>query len=124
MTRPMLGISTAPASEATALSRPDHRPRLRPTTTAANIANAVQLRIDVAKGAADFLGEGEIGVPIAAVEIVVEDAADAAHLLAVLQVEILVAPRLEFLVRRDAGVGVAGGTHGGVERLCVGIVLG
>src|SRR5437762_8700501 len=44
MTRPMLGIRTAPASEATALSRPDHRPRLRPSTTAVNIANAVQPR--------------------------------------------------------------------------------
>src|SRR4249920_2482331 len=56
---------------------------------------ADDLRIDVEEGAADALREGEIGIPVSAVEIVVEDAADAAHLLAVGQVEIFVAPGLE-----------------------------
>ena len=45
-----------------------------------------------------LLREGEVGLPISAVEIVVEDAADAAHLLAVGQVEIFVAPVLEALI--------------------------
>ena len=39
-----------------------------------------QLGIDFQEGAADVLGEGEIGVPVAAVVPVVEDAADAARL--------------------------------------------
>src|SRR5215831_18815327 len=39
-----------------------------------------QLRVDRVEGAADLLGEGEIRLPVAAVEIIVEDAADAAHL--------------------------------------------
>ena len=40
-----------------------------------------------------------------------------------LQIEILVAPRLEFLVGRDARMRVAGRAHRGVERHRVGIVL-
>ena len=43
---------------------------------------AHQLRIDAEEGAADFLGEGEMAVPVAAVEIIVENAADAARLAA------------------------------------------
>src|SRR6516164_6100061 len=43
--------------------------------------------IDFQEGAADVLREGEIGVPIAGIVVVVEDAADAALLLAVRQVE-------------------------------------
>ena len=43
---------------------------------------------------ADVLGEGEIGLPVAGIEIVVEDAADAARLVAVVEEEILVAPGL------------------------------
>src|SRR6185312_8300314 len=42
MTRPTTGISTAPASEARPLSRPAHRPRLRPSTMAMKIASMVQ----------------------------------------------------------------------------------
>ena len=53
------------------------------------------------EGAADVLREGEVRVPVAAVEIVVEDAADAARLVAVLEEEIFVAPGLVFLVGRD-----------------------
>ena len=74
--------------------------------------------------AADVLGEGEIGVEVAGVEPVVENAADAARFAAMLQKEILVAPGLEFVVGRDRGVGVAGSLHRGVERDRVGIVLG
>ena len=68
--------------------------------------------------------KAKVGVPIAAFEIIVEDAADAAHLAAVLEVEILVAPFFEFVVGRDAGMGVAGCLHRGVKRDRVGIVLG
>src|SRR5262249_46351976 len=53
--------------------------------------------IDVAERAPDRLREGEVGVPVAAVEVIVEDAADAAHLLAMLQEEIVVAPALELV---------------------------
>src|SRR5262249_32202289 len=56
---------------------------------------ADDLRIDAQEGAADALREGEVSLPVSRVEIVVEDAADAAHLLAVGQIEILVAPGLE-----------------------------
>ena len=58
-----------------------------------------------------------------ALQIVVEDAADAAHLVAVLEEEIFVAPFLVFVVGRDRGVGVAGRLHRGVEGAAVGIVL-
>ncbi len=57
-------------------------------------------------------------------DVVIEDAADAAHLLAVLEIEILVAPRLVFVVGRDLGMGVTGALHRGVKRDRVGIVLG
>src|SRR5882757_10716437 len=48
--------------------------------------------IDFQQGAADLLRKREVGVPVAAVVPVVEDAADAARFLAVRQVEIFVAP--------------------------------
>src|SRR5579885_388783 len=43
--------------------------------------------IDLQKGAADLLGEGEGRLPVG-LEIIVEDAADAAHLVAVLEEEV------------------------------------
>ena len=52
-------------------------------------------RIDVEEGLADVAREGEVAREVAAVEIVVEDAADAARLAAVRQEEIVVAPFLE-----------------------------
>src|SRR3954447_21048853 len=55
---------------------------------------AHDLRIDREEGLADVAGEGEILVRIARPEIVEEDAADAAHLAAVPEEEVLVAPRL------------------------------
>src|SRR5207244_8400077 len=58
--------------------------------------------IDLLEGAADVLGEGEVGVPVAAVMPVVEDAADAARLFPVRQVEILVAPLLVLVVIGNA----------------------
>src|SRR3546814_15645406 len=65
-----------------------------------------EARVDVEECLSDVAGEGEVGLE-AAVEIVVEDAADAARLVAVLQEEILVAPRLE--ARVVVGVmGIAG----------------
>ena len=51
-------------------------------------------RIDVEEALADGAREGEIGLRVAGPQIVVEDAADAARLVAVLEVEILVAPGL------------------------------
>src|SRR6185312_1029453 len=52
--------------------------------------------IDIEEAEADFAGEGEILVPIAAVVMVVEDAADAAMLAAMGQEEIFVRPCLVF----------------------------
>ena len=71
---------------------------------------------------ADVPREGEIGVPVAAVVLVVEDAADAARFLAVRQAKIFVAPFLIFVIGRDAH-GVAGGLHRRMKAR-VGIVLG
>ena len=62
-------------------------------------------RVAVEEGLADGAGEGEVGLRLAAPDIVVEDAADAARLVAVLQEEVLVAPRLESGVVGDAGMG-------------------
>ena len=62
-------------------------------------------RIDAEERLADRADEGEIALPVAAVEIIEEDAADAARLAAVLEKEILVAPFLEARVavrRRSA----------------------
>src|SRR5215467_2587853 len=52
---------------------------------------AHQLGIDPPEGTAHLLREGEIFLAVTAVEIVVENAADAAHLVAMLEIEILVA---------------------------------
>src|SRR5690606_5308853 len=57
---------------------------------------ADDLGIDIAKRPADVLGEGEVLFPVA-FQPVIEDAADAARLVAVRQEEILIAP---FLVAR------------------------
>src|SRR6478752_7568649 len=40
--------------------------------------------------------EGEVGIPVSAVDVIVENAADPSHLLTVLQVEIFVAPTFAF----------------------------
>src|SRR5688572_11144977 len=80
---------------------------------AAHVA-AHDLGIGAKERLADRAGEAEILVPVPAVEIVVEDAAKATWLLAVRQVEILVAPLLE--ARIVAGVeAVAGALERGVE---------
>jgi hypothetical protein len=55
---------------------------------------ADDLRIDVEERLADGAGEAEVALEVAGVVAVVEDAADAARLLAVRQVEVLVAPGL------------------------------
>src|SRR6202042_842029 len=66
----------------------------------------------------DVTHEGEIGVErgisgiACAVEIVEENAADAARLLAVLEIEIFVAPSLVALGVGDAGMALAGRPHG------------
>src|SRR5690606_7780352 len=71
---------------------------------------------------ADSAGKLEIGIPITGVEVIVENAADAAIFVAVWQEEIFVAPGLEAIVI-DAWTVVAGSLHGGVEIDGVGIVL-
>jgi NAD(P)-dependent dehydrogenase (short-subunit alcohol dehydrogenase family) len=73
------------------------------------------------EGAADVLGEGEIGLPVAGVEIVIEDAADAAR-APVRDVEILVRPGLEARVVGGA-VGSQMGLQHGVEMRGVLVVL-
>src|SRR5437868_10936604 len=52
-------------------------------------------REDREKGFPDCPDEGEIALPAAAVEIIEKDAADAARLTAMRQIEIVVAPFLE-----------------------------
>ena len=79
-------------------------------------------RIDREEGLADVAGEGEILVRIARPVIVVEDAADAAHLAAMLEEEVLVAPRLVALVV-GGRVALAGAAHRGMEGEGVRIVL-
>ena len=81
---------------------------------------AHQRRVDRDEGLADRAGEGEVGLEVAAVVIVVEDAADAARLVAVLQEEILVAPFLEAGIVGGVG-GVAGRLERAVEVTCVGL---
>src|SRR5262249_60328535 len=81
-----------------------------------------QLRIDGRESAANVLGECKCGIPVR-FHVIVEDAANAAHFVAVLQEEVFVAPRLVFVVGRDGGVGVAGRLHGSMECDGVGIVL-
>src|SRR5581483_6581972 len=76
---------------------------------------AHQLRVDAQERAPDVLGEGEVGIEMAAIEPIEKDAADAAHLAAVLEEKIFVAPLFVFVVVGDAGMGVAGGLHGGME---------
>ncbi len=63
---------------------------------------------------ADFLCEGEIGVPVARIEAVIENAARAAWLIPVSEMEIGVAG-LFHLREIGARMRVAGGFHGGVE---------
>src|SRR5690606_11830191 len=75
----------------------------------------------------DILREGEIRIPAALVlrrfQPVIEDAADAAGLAAMRQVEILVAPFLVTTVIRDPCMLLADETHRLVEGDRVGIVL-
>ncbi len=84
-------------------------------------------RIDVEEGAAHILREGEPGVPAALClrrrQVIVEDAAHPAHLLAMRQEEILVAPGLVAPVVGEP-VLAAGSLVGGMKGDCVGIVLG
>src|SRR5207244_380500 len=84
---------------------------------------AHQLGINPPERAAHLLREGEVRLPIRAVEIIVENAADAAHLAAVAQVEIFVAPVLVLLIGRDRRMRVASRPHRGMKRERVGIVL-
>ncbi len=71
-------------------------------------------RVDGEKGLADVAREGEVPRPIAAVEIVEKNAADATRLIAVLKEEIRVAPFLEALVIAGI-VRVARGFERGVK---------
>ncbi|KAF1853478.1 hypothetical protein Lal_00013840 [Lupinus albus] len=78
--------------------------------------------VAVEEGGADIAGEGEISLPVARLEVVEEDAADAARLAPVRQEEIAVAPLLvaRVIVRV---VAVAGGAQAGVEVGGVPLVL-
>src|SRR6476661_4023295 len=79
-------------------------------------------RIDVAECAADILHESKVGVPVAGIEIVEEDAADAARLVAMREEEIIIAPFLVFGIVGDR-MRFAGAAHRAVEGETVGIVL-
>ena len=74
--------------------------------------------------AADVPGEGEVGVPVAAVVPVVKNAANAARLPAMRKIEVFVAPFLVLLLRRDSGVSIAGGLHRLMKSNRVGVILG
>src|SRR5262245_46390516 len=86
-----------------------------------------ELGVDLKEGAAHVLGEGEGGVPAAVRwgrrEVVVEDAAHAAGLLAVGQKEVLLAPCLVAGVVRDL-VRRARPLHGGMKARRIGVLLG
>ncbi len=74
-----------------------------------------EARIDVEEGEADRADKGEVGLEVGRGEVVEEDAADAAPLAPVRQVEVLVAPSLK--ARVIAGIGtVASGLQRRVER--------
>src|SRR5512144_427715 len=70
--------------------------------------------IDAQESAADILREGEGFVPVG-FQIVVEDAADSAWLITVLEEEVFVAPFPVFVVRRDLRMRVTCGLHRGME---------
>src|ERR1700733_15016063 len=53
---------------------------------------ANQFGINFRKGAADFLGEAEVGIPVAGIMMIVENAPDSTGFLAMRQIEIFVAP--------------------------------
>src|SRR5271166_2063480 len=78
-----------------------------------------QLRIDIQERAADVLDKSKVRVPISRIVPVEENAANAARLAAMLEIEILVAPSLVLLVRRNARMRFAGRPHGGVKGLRV-----
>src|SRR5436190_5139129 len=80
--------------------------------------------IDLQKGAADILGKGEVGIPVAGIVPVVEDSADAARLLAMWKIKVFVAPSLVFWVTRNFRVRVAGGLHRRMKGNRIGIILG
>ena len=71
-------------------------------------------RVGVQEGKAHVPGEGKVLGGAFAVQVVVEDAAEAARFVAVREVEVAVAPRLEFRVVAGV-VPVAGGLEAGVE---------
>ena len=79
-----------------------------------------QLRVDFEQGAPDVLDEGEVAFPVAARQIIEEDAADTPGLAPVAEMEILVAPFLEARVIVRV-VGVTGGFQGLME--VAGVVL-
>src|SRR5258708_29657271 len=82
-----------------------------------------QFGIDLQERAADVLREGEVGVPIARIVPVVENAADAAGLLAVRKIKIFVTPFFIFVVVGNAVVAAAGRLHRGMEGNRVGVLL-
>ena len=95
---------------------------------------AHETRIDVQKRRAHRAGEGEVRLPARschirrrlcrAVEVIKENAASAARLVAVLQVKILLAPGFVARIVGHPGVRLARPLHGGVEADCVRVVLG
>src|SRR5262245_15561785 len=82
-------------------------PALLVGPVAAHVA-AHDLGIDREERLADRAGEAEVLGPVAAVEVVVEDAAEAARLLPVRQMEIVVAPLLVAWI--VAGIEAVAGT--------------
>ena len=75
--------------------------------------------IDLQECFADVAGEGEIVVRVSGPVIIVKDSADPARFVAVLEKEILVAPRLVLFVGRGRRVEIAGLFHRRMERNAV-----
>src|SRR5204862_6194165 len=65
---------------------------------ARRIIAADELWIDIEELAPHLLSESEVLVPVSRLEIIVEDPTDAAHFVAVLEEEIVVAPRFIFRI--------------------------
>ena len=76
---------------------------------------------NIEKRLAHVLREGEIGIPVATINIIVKYTANTACLVPVRQVEILVAPFFELWIILRV-MRIAGRFEGGVKYRCVGIV--
>jgi len=74
--------------------------------------------VDIQKSLAYILGEGKVVIPVATIEIVVKNAANAAGLLTMRDVEIFIAPFFKFRVISIV-MGIASAFVGSVKVGCI-----